>query len=204
MTDRPSPEEVEALVAEVAKRFADVTIEPADQGNAAGIWLVIDRSTADWEVNWPGELVERVSGRDNARKVLAAYCCAPLADALTASSSQPVGGEAITGAELHEALSRENMLASLPALIMVNIEEVPGWQDSAPLVTAHCHAHVLNQDLPDAPSPSPSPRLAEGAGEEPHACEKCGKPSPNHRVCAECTPPGPGSGPPGSPRPRWG
>lgn len=53
----------------------------------------------------------------------------------------------LTDGELREALLRENTLAQLPALIMANIEDVPEWQDSAALVTAHCHARVLHEDI---------------------------------------------------------
>jgi hypothetical protein len=56
----------------------------------------------------------------------------------------------ITEEQLREALSRPQELAQLPALIMANIEDVPGWADSTALIAAHSHAYVLHHDLPEA------------------------------------------------------
>lgn len=41
-------------------------------------------------------------------------------------------------------------MAVIPALIMQNIELVPAWSDNVDLVTAHCHAYVLDQDARQA------------------------------------------------------
>jgi hypothetical protein len=51
-------------------------------------------------------------------------------------------------------------LATAPALIMAAIEEVPNWGDNTALVTAHCHAYVLHNDVPDLLK-----RLSQAEGE---------------------------------------
>jgi len=39
--------------------------------------------------------------------------------------------------------------------ITANVEAIPGWNDSAELVTIHAHAYVLTNDLPLLSSPPP-------------------------------------------------